>query len=60
MPVDRMLDLVFGPDPLPCDQRTGGMLTAEGPAPHGEPPELSQPAGGPEALLAPLLGEAAP
>jgi phospholipid/cholesterol/gamma-HCH transport system substrate-binding protein len=61
MPVDRMLDLVFGPDPLPCDRRTGSMITnppaGEGDQP--EPPDLTQPAGGVDVLLAPLLGSPA-
>ena len=60
MPVDRMLDLVFGPDPLPCDQRTGALTTTSGPADGAEPPELEQPAGGVDVLLTPLLGGAAP
>jgi phospholipid/cholesterol/gamma-HCH transport system substrate-binding protein len=60
MPVDRMLDLVFGPDPLPCDQRTGSLTTTSGPADGAEPPELTQPAGGVDVLLDPLLGGAAP
>ncbi|HEY5888509.1 MAG TPA: MlaD family protein, partial [Acidimicrobiales bacterium] len=59
MPVDRMLDLVFGPDPLPCDQRTGSLTTTAGPADGAEPPDLAQPAGGVDVLLGPLLGEAA-
>jgi phospholipid/cholesterol/gamma-HCH transport system substrate-binding protein len=58
MPVDRMLDLVFGPDPLPCDQRTGPMAVDPGPVHGGEPPDLTQPAGGVEVLVAPLLGGA--
>lgn len=57
MPVDRMLDLVFGPDPLPCDQRTGSLSTSEDPA-GGEPPDVTQPAGGVETLIGPLVGEA--
>lgn len=60
MPVDRMLDLAFGPDPLPCEQRTGSTLPASsGPDPAGgEPPalpDLTQPVGGVEVLIQPLL-----
>jgi hypothetical protein len=61
MPIDRMLDLIFGPDPLPCDQRTGA-ITTSGPEgspsagePQGPPPVLTQPAGGPNVLIDPLL-----
>jgi phospholipid/cholesterol/gamma-HCH transport system substrate-binding protein len=64
MPIDRMLDLIFGPDPLPCEQRTGA-ITTTAPAgseqagePQGPPPILTQPSGGPEVLLEPLLGGA--
>jgi phospholipid/cholesterol/gamma-HCH transport system substrate-binding protein len=63
MPVDRMLDLVFGPDPLPCDQRTGAIIASPGPGESGgggEPPDLTEPFGGPEALIEPLLGGAGP
>jgi len=56
MPVDRMLDLVFGPDPLPCDQRTGSLTTSTGPTEGAEPPELTQPSGGVETLIGPLTG----
>lgn len=58
MPIDRMLDLVFGPDPLPCDQRTGPVSTSEDPTGGGEAPEVTQPAGGVETLIGPLVGEA--
>jgi hypothetical protein len=54
-----MLDLVFGPDPLPCDQRTGALTTTApaGESPEsGEHPDLTQPAGGVDVLLQPLLG----
>lgn len=56
MPVDRMLDLVFGPDPLPCDQRTGALTTSPGTAGGAEPPALTQPSGGVETLIGPLTG----
>lgn len=56
MPVDRMLDLVFGPDPLPCDQRTGSLTTSPGTAGGAEPPTLTQPSGGVETLIGPLTG----
>ena len=56
MPVDRMLDLVFGPDPLPCDQRTGSLTTSPGTAGGAEPPALTQPSGGVETLIGPLVG----
>ncbi len=56
MPVDRMLDLVFGPDPLPCDQRTGSLTTSTGPTEGAEPPEVTQPSGGVETLIGPLTG----
>ena len=60
MPVDRMLDLVFGEDPLPCDQRTGPIgestpIDQGGPPSQGDLPDLTQPAGGVETLLAPFL-----
>ncbi len=50
MPIDRMLDLVFGPDPLPCEERTGPIMASpspgdDGPPVQGEPPDLTQPAG---------------
>lgn len=54
MPIDRMLDLVFGPDPLPCDQRTGPMGESP-PLDQGNPPDLTQPAGGVDTLLDPFL-----
>jgi phospholipid/cholesterol/gamma-HCH transport system substrate-binding protein len=62
MPVDRMLDLVFGEDPLPCDQRTGPTgsstpIDQSGPPSSGDLPDLTQPAGGVETLLAPFLEE---
>jgi hypothetical protein len=60
MPIDRMLDLVFGPDPLPCDQRTGPMTQSQpvdqaGPPSQGDVPDLTQPAGGVDTLLDPFL-----
>jgi phospholipid/cholesterol/gamma-HCH transport system substrate-binding protein len=60
MPIDRMLDLVFGPDPLPCNQRTGPMMASPplgegGPPTAGELPDLTQPAGGVDTLLDPFL-----
>ncbi len=58
MPVDRMLDLVFGPDPLPCDQRTGPLTTSADPTASGASPEVTQPAGGVETLIGALLEEA--
>ncbi len=62
MPIDRMLDLIFGPDPLPCDQRTGATMTSE--SPGGDeppaPPDLTQPSGGPDVLITPLLPSTAP
>jgi len=63
MPIDRMLDLVFGPDPLPCDQRTGPIMESppagsEGPPTAGEAPDLTQPAGDVSVLLDPLLSGA--
>jgi phospholipid/cholesterol/gamma-HCH transport system substrate-binding protein len=65
MPIDRMLDLVFGPDPLPCDQRTGPMMESQpleesGPPSAGALPDLTQPAGGVETLLEPILAGATP
>jgi len=65
MPIDRMLDLVFGPDPLPCDERTGPIMASppagsEGPPTAGEAPDLTQPAGDVSVLLDPLLSGAAP
>jgi hypothetical protein len=65
MPIDRMLDLVFGEDPLPCDQRTGpitssAQLDSSGPPSQGDLPDLTQPAGGVETLLTPFLEGAAP
>jgi phospholipid/cholesterol/gamma-HCH transport system substrate-binding protein len=65
MPIDRMLDLVFGPDPLPCDQRTGPMMESpalgeSGPPTAGDVPDLTQPAGGVDTLLAPFLDAGAP
>jgi hypothetical protein len=65
MPVDRMLDLVFGPDPLPCDQRTGPLMESQplgesGPPSAGALPDLTQPAGGVETLLEPFLAGGAP
>jgi phospholipid/cholesterol/gamma-HCH transport system substrate-binding protein len=57
MPVDRMLDLVFGPDPLPCEEREGALI-GNPPADEGghepAPPE-GLTVGGPEVLLEPLL-----
>ncbi|MCB1017945.1 MAG: MCE family protein [Acidimicrobiales bacterium] len=41
-PFDRALDLAFGPDPLPCDQRDGPLPNSSGSVPH--PPGL--PVGG--------------
>jgi phospholipid/cholesterol/gamma-HCH transport system substrate-binding protein len=64
MPVDRMLDLVFGPDPLPCSQRTGPIMTSppagsDGPPTAGDLPNLEPPAGGVDtALIGPLLASA--
>ena len=60
MPIDRMLDLVFGPDPLPCDQRTGPLTQSQpadqaGPPSQGDLPDLTQPAGGVDTLLTPFL-----
>ncbi len=65
MPVDRMLDLVFGPDPLPCSRRTGPITASpeageSGPPSFGEAPDLTQPAGDVSVLLDPLLSGAAP
>jgi phospholipid/cholesterol/gamma-HCH transport system substrate-binding protein len=65
MPIDRMLDLVFGPDPLPCDQRTGPIggsspLEQAGPPSAGDLPDLTQPIGGVDTLLTPFLGTGAP
>ena len=43
MPVDRFLDLAFGPDPLPCEDRTGAF--APGPqAEGGSPADAVDPA----------------
>ena len=60
MPIDRMLDLVFGPDPLPCEERTGPIMASpspgdDGPPVQGEPPDLTQPAGDVSVLLEPFL-----
>ena len=37
MPVDRMLDLVFGPDPLPCEERTGPIMESPPAGSEGPP-----------------------
>jgi phospholipid/cholesterol/gamma-HCH transport system substrate-binding protein len=70
-PFDRALDLAFGPDPLPCDQREGQFPVGEEPGspepqesggPHPpEPP--SEPPSSPDdvsMLLVPLLTGGAP
>ena len=70
-PFDRALDLAFGPDPLPCEQREGQFPVGEEPGqaepmaddtPHPpEPP--SEPPSGPDdltVLMAPFLAGGAP